>query len=682
MEDDERDRHAKAVPAVVHSDLTVANVGTSTSDQQATADGAAAEAVLARTVEAGAPTPPEATDPSPLTAQGHSGTALALTALGIVYGDIGTSPLYALKQCFRPDSGITATPAHVLGVLSLMFWSLVLIVGIKYVLFVMRADNRGEGGVLALVALLEQRRTSTLVALGLFAGALLYGDGIITPAISVLSAVEGLSLATPALARFVVPIAMVLLFGLFSVQKRGAGRIGRYFGPIMLVFFIVIAALGSVEVMRSPGVLAAMSPTYAAAMFMEAPVRTFLLLGAIVLVVTGAEALYADMAHCGRRPIQKVWFFLVFPALVLNYFGQGALIMRDTTAIANPFYMLAPSWMLYPLVLLTTAATIIASQALITGAFSLTRQLVHLGYSPLVTIVHTSSEHGGQIYIPQVNRALMIGCLILVLVFQSSQALAPVYGVAVTGCMVITTLLLHAAMRNRWGWSRLRAGALTACFLAVDVTFAAANLFKVPGGGWFPLAVAFILFVIFTTWRAGRHLLVQHRTGKMLPLDDFLADLEKNPPNRTPGTAVFLTLDPDGVPGALLHSLEHMHSLHEQVVLFIPSAIGARLAPRAERVHVERLAQGFFRVTARYGYLESVNGAAIIDACAPYGLLTDPMKTSYIIADERLLPTGTGRLAKWRKRLFIFMDRNALSLTDFFQVPRRRVLQVGTQIEL
>ena len=658
-------------------------MGTSSTEQPETsAEGAAAEAVLARTVEAGAPTTPEATDYCETASTSQSATALGLTALGIVYGDIGTSPLYALKESFRPEHGFVATDAHVFGVLSLIFWALLLVVGIKYVLFIMRADNRGEGGVLALVALLGERRRPLLIALGLFAAALLYGDGVITPAISVLSAVEGLAVAAPALHHLVVPIALILLFGLFAVQKRGTDRIGALFGPVMLTFFITIGALGAMEIMRSPQVLAAMNPVYGIDLFREAPGRAFLLLGAVVLVVTGAEALYADMAHCGRRPIQVMWFAIVFPALVLNYFGQGALVLREPSAVSNPFYLLAPSWMLYPLIALATAATIIASQALITGAFSLTRQLVHLGYSPLVTIIHTSTKHGGQIYVPQVNRALMISCLVLVLAVRSSSALASAYGVAVTGTMVITAILFYRIMRERWGWSLLRAGTITALFLTIDVTFAAANLFKIPGGGWFPLVIAVLLFVIFTTWHAGRQLLVEHRTRRMLPLSEFLKSLERDPPIRVEGTAVFLTLDPDGVPGALLHSLEHMKTLHKQVVLFIPTAVGARLARKTHRVHVERLSQGFFRVTARYGYLETVNGSAILEACAPYGLLTDPLKTSYFMADERLRPTGPGRLASWRKRFFIFMDRNALSLTDFFQVPRSRVLQVGTQIEL
>jgi KUP system potassium uptake protein len=615
---------------------------------------------------------------------------LSLTALGVVYGDIGTSPLYAMRECFKPEYGLAPTPTNVYGILSLIIWSLILIVSIKYIVFIMRADNRGEGGILALLALIlqrthrdsEARRRAILVALGLFGAALLYGDGVITPAMSVLSAVEGIEVAAPALQPWVVILTLVILSGVFFFQQYGTERVGKIFGPVMLLWFGTIGVLGLVHIFDHPGVLQALNPLHGLSMFVHHGARAFLVLGAVVLAVTGAEALYADMGHFGRRPIRLAWFAVVLPALLLNYFGQGALILSDPKAIENPFYLLAPTALLYPLIALATVAAVIASQALISGAFSLTQSSVQLGYSPRVNIVHTSEMQHGQIYIPEVNKALALGCLLVVLGFRSSTALGAAYGIAVTGTMAITTMLFYVVARDRWNWPLWKAGSITALFLAVDLAFFAANVIKIEQGGWVPLAIAVGIFVLMTTWKRGRSLLHEMLRSGTLPLELFLDDAQLAKTVRVPGTAVFMTSDPDGVPVVLLHHLKHNKVLHQQVVLLsVMSAEVPELASSGKRVSVEKLTMGFFRVTARYGFMETPNVVEVMKVCGSHGLKAKPHDTTYYLGRERLLTIGPAKMMRWRKKLFAFMARNARSATEFFGIPPNRVVELGTQVE-
>ena len=614
---------------------------------------------------------------------------LSLTALGVVYGDIGTSPLYSIKECFKHEYGLTPTAANVLGLLSLIVWSLVLIVSVKYVVFILRADNRGEGGVLALLALVLQRehrtsdlrRRAVLIALGLFGGAFLYGDGIITPAISVLGAVEGLEIIAPGLKRLVVPISFGIIFALFFFQYKGTAKVGGVFGWVMLAWFLSIGALGIGKIVDHPSIMAAVNPWYAVDFFLSHPSRSFVVLGAVVLVVTGGEALYADMGHFGRKPIRLVWFGLVLPALLLNYFGQGALVIENPAAVENPFYLLAPRWFLYPLLLIATAAAVVASQALISGAFSLTQQAVQLGYTPRVTIRHTSEQQAGQIYIPEVNKALAVGTLVLVVTFGSAAALGATYGVAVTGTMAITNILFYVVARNRWNWPAWKAGLFLAVFMAIDLTFFAANLLKVRHGGWVPLAIAAVVFIVMTTWKRGREILRDIMQRGSLPIELFLADVERRKPHRVKGTAVFMTSNTAGAPGVLLHHLKHNKVLHEQVLLL--SVISAEVPQIAEqnRVTVEPLSHGFYRVAATYGFMETPDVNEIIARCSAHGVRTRPQETSYYLGRERLLPTGGSRMARWRKKLFAFMSRNAQSATEFFGIPPNRVVELGTQVE-
>ena len=522
---------------------------------------------------------------------------LTLVALGVVYGDIGTSPLYALRECFKPEYGLTATPANVYGVLSLVVWALILVVSVKYLIFILRADNRGEGGVLALLALIlqQQRRDADkgikqlIIMLGLIGAALLYGDGVITPAISVLGAMEGLEVVTPKLKIVVVPATLIILLSLFLVQKKGTHKVGRVFGPVMMLWFASIAALGVYEVALAPEILAAVNPWYGFQFFLTHGKQAFVLLGAVVLVVTGGEALYADMGHFGKRPIRMAWFYLVLPALLLNYFGQGALILRDPAGAENPFFMLAPRALLYPLVALATAAAIIASQALISGAFSLTQQAVQLGYSPRVNIVHTSATEAGQIYIPEVNTALMIGCLFVVLGFRSTGALGAAYGIAVTGTMSITTILFYMLARSRWNWSLLHALSFVVFFLIIDLGFFGSNALKILHGGWVPIIIGLAIFTLMTTWYQGRRIVLKLLTRASLPIDMFLKSVAEHKPVRVPGTAVFMTSDPDGAPLVLLHHLKHNKVLHEQVVLL--SVLNATVPeiPESERIQITPL---------------------------------------------------------------------------------------------
>jgi KUP system potassium uptake protein len=607
---------------------------------------------------------------------------MSLAALGIVYGDIGTSPLYAFRECFKPEHGVPAERPAVLGVLSLIIWALILIVAIKYVAVIMKLDNRGEGGILALLALLLGTRGGTaIVGLGLFGAALLYGDGVITPAISVLSALEGVEVAAPAFSHVVMPLTLVVLTGLFVVQRHGTARVGRVFGPIMLAWFVTIGLLGAAQVTRHPGVLAALAPWHGIG-FLTAHGRVALpVLGAVVLAVTGAEALYADMGHFGRAPIRVAWFGLVFPALLLNYLGQGALVLRMPETIHNPFYRLAPDMLLYPLVGLATMATIIASQALISGTFSLTQQAIQLRYSPLMSIVHTSREERGQIYVPAVNWALMVGCLALVLAFRTSTGLAAAYGVAVTGTMGITTILFYCVARDRWRWSVPRAGAVAAAFLVIDLAFFGANLLKVRSGGWVPLAIATIVFVASTTWNRGGRLATEIVAQSAMPLGRFFDEIETKRLPRVPGTAVFLTRTETGAPPLLLHHVRHNKALDEEVVLLSIMTEDVPEVPDDERIDVEKLSHGFHRVRARIGFMQQPDVNAIVKHCCQQGVSAGD-DTSYYVGRIRYRPTGHGRMMRWRKRLFAFMARNASSTSDFFGLPRDHVVELGAQIEL
>jgi KUP system potassium uptake protein len=607
---------------------------------------------------------------------------LSVTALGVVYGDIGTSPLYAFRECFKPEYGLSPDPATVHGVLSLILWSLGLVVTVKYIGFIMRADNQGEGGILALLAsILRTGPPALLVSLGLFGAALIYGDGVITPAISVLSAVEGLEVAAPALRHWVIPATSVLLVALFTFQRRGTSRVGAVFGPVMLLWFVTIGVLGAIAVARQPGVLAAVAPWHALRFFAAHQGGGFVVLGAVFLAVTGAEALYADMGHFGRRPIRLAWFAVVLPALVFNYLGQGALVLRDPTAIHNPFYRLAPSWFLYALLPLATLAAIIASQALISGAFSLTRQCVRLGYSPRFTIVHTSRETEGQIYIPEINLALMVGCVLLVLGFGSSSRLAAAYGIAVTAAMAITTILFYSVARHRWHWSILTAGTLAGGFLAMDLAFFLANIVKIREGGWVSLLIAGGAFLLMMTWKRGTELQRFVIGQTTMPLDRFLAEIDASRVARVPGTAVFLTAHPEGTPPVLRHYVKHSKSLHEEVILLSIDTRETPAVPDRERIVTEKLASGFFRVRATYGFMETPDVPAIIRECCELGVRAEPDETSYFLGRPRLLPTGPTRMQRWRKLLFAFMARNARAATEYFRIPPDRVVELGARLE-
>jgi KUP system potassium uptake protein len=613
---------------------------------------------------------------------------LSLGALGVVYGDIGTSPLYALRECFYGPYAVPPTHENVLGVLSLVFWSLILVISVKYLAFVMRADNRGEGGILALMSLIRPAHAPAkggrwlLVIIGIFGAALLYGDGMITPAISVLSAVEGLRIATPLFSHLVEPATIVILIALFLFQKRGTGGVGAVFGPVMLLWFLVLAVLGAVEIAREPAVLAAVNPVEGIRFFARNAGKGFLVLGAVFLVVTGGEALYADMGHFGTRPIRLAWFSAVLPALLLNYFGQGALLLQNPEASHNPFYRLAPSWALYPMVVLATAATVIASQAVISGAFSLTRQAVQLGYSPRVEIDHTSARKIGQIYIPSVNWVLMLATIGLVLGFRSSSRLADAYGVAVTTTMVITTVLLAIVARERWKWKTGLVAPLIAFFLVIDLSFFGANITKIPTGGWFPLAVAAAIFTLLTTWRRGRQILSARLLEDTISVDSFLKDVETRVPHRVPGTAVFMSRTPEGVPAALLHNFKHNKVIHERVVFLTVVTEEKPTTTSDERREVEGLGQGFFRLLIRYGFMEDPDIPEELKTVQAPGLAFPPGDTTFFLGKETILATPRPGMAIWRERLFAAMTRNARSATSFFKLPPNRVVEMGAQIEI
>ena len=613
---------------------------------------------------------------------------LSMTALGIVFGDIGTSPLYAFRESFHAAHGIAVTPANVLGVLSLIFWSLLLVIGFKYMVFVMHADNHGEGGILALTALITPARTEPgsyrwwIVLLGLFGAALLYGDGIITPAISVLSAVEGLNVATHVFEPYVLPLTIVILLLLFTFQYCGTARVGALFGPVTLGWFLVLAALGIMQILYRPGVLMALNPWYALDFFVRNAGRGFLVLGSVFLVVTGGEALYADMGHFGIKPIRLTWFVLVFPALLLNYFGQGALLIGNPDAIHNPFFLMAPRWALYPLVILSTLATVIASQAVISGAFSLTRQAVHLGYLPRLRITQTSYQEIGQVYIPSINWILMVSCTLLVFSFKSSSNLAAAYGVAVTMTMVITTLLFFVLSFTVWQWSLPVALLLSGFFLIIDLGFFGANILKIPQGGWFPLVLAAVVFVIMTTWKRGRELLAQRMQRSILDAPTFIKSITDNPPTRVPGTAVFMSGHPKVTPPALLANLRHNHILHEKVVFV---AVTTEEIPRVhpvQRETITALGEEFYQIVLHFGFMDIPDVPTALENLVHDEFSFDPAYTTYFFGRETLIVTERAGMAIWREKLFTLMSRNARSATAFFGIPTERIIELGVQVEL
>ena len=620
---------------------------------------------------------------------GHQLVSLSLAALGVVYGDIGTSPLYAMRECFHGPHAIAATPTNIMGVLSLIFWSLILVISGKYLTFVLRADNRGEGGILALTALatpikiLSKSERWGLVILGSFGAALLYGDGMITPAISVLSAVEGLNVATPIFARYVVPITIVILIGLFLIQSRGTAGIGRVFGPVTLIYFATLAILGVTQIARHPDVLAAVNPVYAINFFVTNGFTGYFILGTVVLVITGGESLYVDLGHFGRRPIRIVWFAVVLPALLLNYFGQGALLIADPTAAANPFYLLAPSWALYPLVILATFATVIASQAVISGAFSVTMQAVQLGFLPRMKINHTSMTQFGQIYIPAVNWMLMVACIVLVLFFRSSSNLAAAYGIAVISTMTITSLMFTIVARERWGWSWLTAGALGGCFLVIDLAFLGANLVKIPHGGWVPLVIAVVIFTVMTTWKRGRRAVARLLVSHARPVEQFLQDVADHPPVRVSGTAIFMNGNAAGTPPALTQNIRHNHVLHEQVILLTVKTQQVPHVDDADRTQVEALGSGFWRLTINYGFMEDPDVPKALDNVNDPTLRIEPREVTYFLGRETLVAsTRVVDMAIWREMLFVSMARNATSATSYFCLPLNQVVELGSQVEI
>ena len=606
-----------------------------------------------------------------------------------MYGDIGTSPLYAVREAFNPTHGLALTTANVFGVLSLIFWALMLIIVIKYLYFILRADNRGEGGVLALLALLSHQignrppvRRAVFLALGVFGASLLYGEGVITPAISVLSAIEGLEVATPRFTPFVVPITFGILVGLFMLQRHGTARMGAIFGPITLLWFISMSLTGIGGIVRHPQVLEAINPWAGVNFFLRNGSTGFLVLGAVVLVITGAEALYADMGHFGLKPIRLGWFTVVFPALLLNYFGQGALLLTSTTPVEHPFFALVPRPLLYPMVGIAMAATVIASQALISGAFSLTRQAIQLGYLPRLRIVHTSASTVGQIYIPEVNIALMIACIALVLGFRSSSRLAAAYGLAVVGTMAIGTVLFAAVARSQWNWPRWKVALFAFVFLTIEAAFLGANGAKLAHGAWLPLVIGASLFTVMSTWKRGRLLLARHFERGALPLSMFVNEMTRKPPHRVAGSAVFLTANPEGVPPVLLHHLKHNKVLHEKVVLLSFLTLDVPHTTDFDRVEIEEFAGGFFRVRARYGFMETPDLQKLLGICASKGLKLRLMETSFYLGRETLVTRSATGMARWRKKLFGVMQRNAQSATAFFNVPPNRVVELGAQIEL
>jgi len=621
-------------------------------------------------------------------AHGNDGLIkLAVGAIGIVFGDIGTSPLYAFRETFAGHHKLSLDHAHIMGVTSLMFWSMMVVVTIKYVAIIMRADNKGEGGSLALLALISRRAqtkkwTAGIILLGVFATSLFYGDSMITPAVSVLSAVEGLAVAQPGMAHFVLPIAIAILIFLFAIQQSGTARVGLFFGPIMLFYFLTIALLGALSIAKTPEVLWAFSPTFAVEFFLLDPVRAFLALGSVVLAVTGAEALYADMGHFGRKPIGMSWLCFVLPALILNYMGQAALLTRDgALALESPFYLLAPVWLQLPLVILATAAAVIASQAVISGAFSVTQQAIQLGFVPRLRIEHTSAATAGQIYIPLINWMLMTMVIILVLFFRTSSNLTSAYGIAVTGAMTIDTCLLSVVLFRLWNWPKWAAIPLLGLFFLVDGAYLTANLTKIPDGGWFPLLVGLIVFTILTTWAKGRQLMMARLREAAMPIKVFISSAATSA-TRVPGTAVFMTSTADGVPHALLHNLKHNKVLHERIILLTVKIADVPFVSQIERVKLDHLGHGFHRLVLRYGFMEEPDVPAALALVTGCGDKFKMMDTSFFLARQTLLPSSKPGMAIWREKLFAWMLRNAESAMEFFRLPTNRVVEVGSQVEI
>lgn len=613
--------------------------------------------------------------------------SLALGAIGVVYGDIGTSPLYTLKEAFGPH-GVAPTPDNVLGVLSLVFWSLIVVVSIKYATFIMSADNKGEGGIMALTSLAQRGVRSSararwfIMVLGLFGAALFFGDSVITPAMSVLSAVEGLQVAAPALGRYVVPAAVIVLIVLFALQRNGTDKVARVFAPIMVIWFLSLAVLGIIKIADAPQVLHALSPYYAVEFFIENGRIGFFSLASVILALTGAEALYADMGHFGKRPIRRAWFAFVLPALMLNYLGQGALLLQNPAAAANPFYLLVPSVLLYPMIALATLAAVIASQAVISGAFSVTRQAIQLGYLPRMEVVHTSRETMGQIFLPWLNRVLLVLTVAVVIGFHSSTNLAAAYGIAVIGTMTIDSILVMIVARRIWAWPRWHVAMLGGLFLFVDLAFLGANLEKVEHGGWFPLVLGLVVFTVMTTWRRGRDLVIRQLKQAGLALKPFIESIAEHPPLRVPGQAVFLTAQIDAVPHALLHNLKHNKVLHEQNIVLTVEWLETPTAEPEERIELVSLGHEFHQLTLRYGFAEDPDVPDMLSKCEKVGLVFDMMDTTFFLSRESIVATDHHGMPLWRDKLFAFMQRNALPATAFFQIPGNRLIELGTQVEI
>jgi KUP system potassium uptake protein len=612
---------------------------------------------------------------------------LSVAALGVVFGDIGTSPVYTFRECFNPEYGLPLDAEHVLGVLSMIFWALIIVVAVKYVLLIMRADNQGEGGILALLALAleaarSERSRTLLVLLALGGAALFYGDSMITPAISVLSAVEGIGIATPVLNRFVLPLTIVVLLALFLFQKGGTGRVGRLFGPVMVLWFAVLAVSGVLQIAEAPRVLAALNPLHAVGIFVATPAAGFVVLGAVALAITGGEALYADMGHFGRFPIKLAWFAVVLPALVLDYFGQGALILGDKTAIENPFFRMVPDWGLFPLVLLSTAATVIASQAVISGAFSLSRQAIQLGLMPPLDLFQTSTRERGQIYIPQVNWLLLIAVLALVLGFQSSSALASAYGFAVTGTMTITTVLAAAVTRGVWRWQWSTVAVVLVPIVTVDLALFGANTLKIPSGGWFPLVIGLSVFTIMTTWRAGRRLVLAQLASEAVPLASFLATCEEAPEARVSGTAVFLTTQTEHVPVTLLRNLKHNKVLHRTVLLVRVVTENIPRVAGADRIKARELGSGFWQIEAHFGFAQTPNVPRELGRAEIPGLELDPSQISFFAGRANVKSSSRPGMARWRERLYSGLARIATRSPEFFRIPPDRVIELGAEVEI
>ena len=618
-----------------------------------------------------------------------SRSALILGAIGVVFGDIGTSPLYTMHETFLPAHGLHPRPDTVLGILSLVTWSLITVVAVKYVSLVMRADNKGEGGIMALMTLAQRavgksgRMRKLVVLMALLGAALFFGDGVITPSISVLSAVEGLEVAAPGLAHFVVPLTVVVLLGLFWLQRHGTAKVGAVFGPVMVLWFLALAVIGIHNIVQAPAVLWALNPWHAVQFFLSHGTTSFLALGSVVLCVTGAEALYTDMGHFGRFPIRAAWFGFVMPSLLLNYYGQGGLILMHPDAIANPFYYSVPDWALYPMIALATASTVIASQAVISGAFTVTRQAIQLGFVPRMQVVQTSREAIGHVFLPWVNRTLMVAVIATVIGFGSSDALGGAYGIAVTGTMAIDTVLTMIVARRMWHWNRAVVILAGVVLLIVDLSYFGANTLKIPDGGWFPLVLGLFLFTVMTTWRRGRELVVREIKQGGLALKPFIANISEHPPIRVPGTAVFLTANQEAVPHALLHNLKHNKVLHERNVLLTAETLETPVAEADERIEVEELGGGFFRLTLRFGFAEDPNIPLALAACSRSGLPFDLMDTTFFLSRENIVAdVRRPGMALWRDKLFAFMSRNALPATAFFQIPGNRLIELGAQIEI